>query len=124
MMSINDNEVVDRFNLYLYEEMNVQQAFEQVLHDAIEEQLSKSELEEVVYGCLIPRILCHFAEYYSRMDNCYDNNSDPNNVFHTYVAFNDISQNLATDLAEAINVGAAHEDEEDEDGNNFVFKSE
>lgn len=110
---VNKSEVISRFNSYL-QETNIQEAFEQILVDAIDEDLDDEEMKSAV-GILIKQIICHFAEHYENLNNCYGDYSDLDQALQTYVAFNKISENLATNLATAINSGAANDDEEEED---------
>jgi hypothetical protein len=94
--------------------------------DACEgEDFSEAEMEWVMEDIVIPEMVIRFAEHYTNIDNCYDDNPDPNTVFRTFVKFEHLSEDLANTVADVINKATAQDSSEDEDDDNeVVFKGE
>ena len=107
--------------------MNIQDAFEQIFDDLINEDLSEAETDYVVHEILMPELVILFAEKYDALDSAYDYDPSEDNlnaIFETFCAAKHLSGDLANLLAATINKHAAAEDDEEEDdnNNNVVFK--
>ena len=125
-MSINENEIIRQFHLYL-QELNVQDATERMFADCIKEDLSEDEIESVLQDIIIPEIVVQFATKFDGLDNCYEydpSDDNLNDIFETFCKFEGLSERLANAVATTINTAAAQdEDDEDDDDNEPVFKS-
>jgi hypothetical protein len=136
MTIINENAIIRQFHNYL-QEYKIQEAVDALLQDCVNEDLSEDELENIVGGILIPRIVLQFAEHYSEMDSRYDydpSEDNLNDLFETFCSFEHLSEDLAdavairiNTLAEEDNIAAkqqqqtpATQDSDDEDDNNSV----
>jgi hypothetical protein len=60
---INENEISHLFHSYL-QEMNVGDAFDQILDDVLDEEFSEAETLYVVQEILMPEVICLVAEIY------------------------------------------------------------
>jgi hypothetical protein len=111
-MSINENEVIHRFNEYL-QELNVQDAAECLLEDCENEDLTEDDLEHVINQILIPEIVARFADRFSELDNCYDYEPEEDNlnsIWKAFVAFEGLSPNLRDVIASTINEASKEDD--------------
>jgi hypothetical protein len=84
---INENLVSRRFHSYL-EEMNIQDAFEQIFDDLINEDLSEAETDYVVHEILMPELVILFAEKYDALDSAYDYVYSEDNLNASFECFN------------------------------------
>jgi len=113
-MSINESEVVNRFDLYL-EDANVHTAVSMIVDDC--EGLSEEEIELVIDEILIPSVVYRFAEHYDGIARLHNSDPDPISVFETFCTFEGIADtNLANAVAIAINEGAANDSDNDDNG--------
>jgi hypothetical protein len=90
---INENEISHLFHSYL-QEMNVGDAFDQILDDVLDEEFSEAETLYVVQEILMPEVICLFAEKYTALDETYGYESSEDNlnpIFETYRAVERLS---------------------------------
>jgi hypothetical protein len=114
MNSINESEVVNRFEIYL-EDANIHTAASMIVDDC--EGLSEEEIEHVLENIIVPTIMMKFAKKYADLNELYGYEHSPTEVWSTFTEFEGINETgLANIVVQAINEGAAADSDNDSDG--------
>jgi hypothetical protein len=125
--NLNHNAIIKRLRFYLQESNDAQNAVEMILDDCDSDELTEKQTDFVREEILVPQLVIRFAEHYEGICRVYPSDPDPSTIFQTFVTFEKLSEDLAKDVARAINFGAAEDDDGDEDeidDNGVVFHGE